>query len=177
MKMPYRKTAIAAAALLILGTPAHAEIIKSEPAGFASSHRIEIAASPEKVWDTIARPQLWWSKDHTYTGDAAKLSLDPRPGGCWCEKLAGGSIEHARVIYADRGKLLRLSGAFGPLQSGAVAGTLTFTLKAEGQGTVLTIDYVVGGFHPGGLQGLAKPVDGVFAAQWPALKRVAQTSK
>ncbi|MCP3729134.1 SRPBCC domain-containing protein [Sphingomonas sp. MG17] len=174
MTMMYRKTAIAAAIAIELAVPAHAEVTKSEPGGFVSVHKLVIAAPPEKVWDTIAKPNLWWSKDHTYSGDNANLSIDARPGGCWCEKLKGGSIEHARVIYADRGKVLRFDGAFGPLQSGAVTGTLTFALKAEGQGTAVTITYVVGGFHPGGLQGFAAPVDGVFAAQMPALKRAAE---
>lgn len=126
------------------------------------------------MWDAIVQPSRWWSKSHTYSGDSAQLSLDARPGGCWCEKLSGGGIEHARVIYADRGKVLRLSGAFGPLQSGAVIATLTFALKAEGAGTALTVTYVAGGFHPNGLEGLATPVDDVFAAQMPALKLAAE---
>ncbi len=95
------------------------------------------AAPPEKVWDTIARPSLWWSKDHTYSGDSANISWDTRPGGCWCEKLDGGAVEHGRTLYAVRGKTLRRSDAFGPLQSGAVTATMTFALKPEGQGKLL----------------------------------------
>lgn len=162
------------AAALLASWPAAGEVTKSDPAGFVSTHRIVIAAPPEKVWDTIARPSLWWSKDHSYSGIAANLSIDPRPGGCWCEKLAGGAIEHARVIYADRGRILRMDGALGPLQSGAVTGTLTFALKPEGQGTAVIITYVVGGYHPAGLASFAQPVDGVLAAQWPALKKAAE---
>ena len=167
-----RKVIVAAA--LLAGWPAAGEVIKSDPGGFVSTHKLIIAAPPETVWDTIVKPSVWWSKDHSYSGIAANLSIDPRPGGCWCEKLAGGAIEHARVIYADRGKVLRVDGAFGPLQSGAVTGTLTFTLKAEGQGTALTVTYVVGGYHPAGLTSFAQPVDGVFAAQWPALRKAAE---
>jgi uncharacterized protein YndB with AHSA1/START domain len=162
------------AAALLAAWPAAGEVTKSDPGGFVSTHRLVIAAPPEKIWDTLIRPSLWWSKDHSYSGIAANLSIDPRPGGCWCEKLTGGAIEHARVIYADRGKVLRVDGAFGPLQSGAVKGTLTFALKPEGQGTVLTVTYVVGGYHPAGLAGFAQPVDGVLAAQWPALKTAAE---
>jgi uncharacterized protein YndB with AHSA1/START domain len=162
---------------LALGSAAQAEVAKSDASGFVSTHSVVIAAAPDKVWDAIVQPQLWWSKDHSYSGKAENLSLYPRPGGCWCEKLPGGGVEHGRVIYADRGKALRIDGALGPLQSGAVTGRLTFALKAEGQGTVLTLTYVVGGFHPAGLQALATPVDGVLAAQLPALKRVAETGK
>ena len=167
-----RKMIVAAA--LLAGGPAAGEVTKSDPAGFVSTHKLVIAAPPEKVWDTIARPSVWWSKDHSYTGDAANLSIDARPGGCWCEKLAGGAIEHARVIYADRGKVLRVDGAFGPLQSGAVKGTLTFALKPEGKGTAVTVTYVVGGYHPNGVASFSNVVDGVLAAQWPALKKAAE---
>ena len=175
--MLYRKLAIAGAALIEIAVPARAEVVKSDAGGFVSSQRLIVDAPPEKLWDTIARPQLWWSKDHTYSGDAANLSLDPRAGGCWCENLPGGSVEHARVIHADRGKLLRLSGAFGPLQSGAVSATLSFELKRRGQGSEVTVTYVVGGYHPAGLAAFARPVDGVFAALMAALKRVAEAGK
>jgi uncharacterized protein YndB with AHSA1/START domain len=168
---------LAFATLLALASPAPAEVTRSDAAGFVSTHRVVIAATPDKVWDTIVRPQSWWSKDHSYSGEAENLSLDPRPGGCWCEKLPGGGVEHGRVVYADRGKALRIDGALGPLQSEAVTGRMTFALKAEGQGTVLTLTYAVSGFHTAGLQALEAPVDGVLAAQLLALKRVAEAGK
>ena len=121
------KTLVAAATALTLAAgPAAAELTQSDATAFVSTHKLVIAAPPEKVWDTIARPSLWWSKDHTYSGDSANISWDTRPGGCWCEKLDGGAVEHGRTLYAVRGKTLRLSGAFGPLQSGAVTATKTF---------------------------------------------------
>lgn len=170
------KAMILAAGLLSAG-PAVAEVTKSDPAGFVSTHKLVIAAPPEKVWDTIAKPSLWWSKDHTYSGDSANISWDTRPGGCWCEKVEGGAVEHGRTIYAVRGKTLRISGAFGPLQSGAVNATMTFSLKPEGQGTALTITYVVGGYHPSGLSNFAAAVDGVLAAQMPGLKASAERAE
>ena len=49
--------------------------------------------------------------------DAKNLSIDARPGGCFCEKLPnGGGVEHARVVYVAPREVLRLSGALGPLQ-------------------------------------------------------------
>jgi uncharacterized protein YndB with AHSA1/START domain len=172
------KTRVAAALMTTLAAaPAAAELTQSHGGGFVSTHRLVIAAPPEKVWDTIARPALWWSKDHTYSGNAANISWDTRPGGCWCETLDGGAVEHGRTVYALRGKALRLSGAFGPLQSGAVTATMTFALKPDGQGTALTVTYVVGGFHPAGLATLAAPVDGVIAAQMPGLKAAAERAE
>lgn len=169
------KTHVAAAfALTLAAGPAAAELTQSDATAFVSTHRLVIAAAPEKVWDTIARPALWWNKDHTYSGDSANISWDTRPGGCWCEKLDGGAVEHGRTLYAVRGKALRLSGAFGPLQSGAVTATMTFALKPEGAGTALTITYVVSGYHPSGLPNFATAVDGVLAAQMPGLKKAAE---
>lgn len=161
-------------ALLLSAGPALAEVTKSEAGGFVSTHKLMIAAPPDKVWDTIAKPSTWWSKDHTYSGDSANISWDTRPGGCWCEKVEGGAVEHGRTIYAVRGKTLRISGAFGPLQSGAVSATMTFSLKPEGKGTALIVTYVAGGYHPSGLQNFATAVDGVLAAQMPGLKAAAE---
>lgn len=169
--------AATAFALTLAAGPAAAELTQSDATAFVSTHKLVIAAPPEKVWDTIARPSLWWSKDHTYSGNAANISWDTRPGGCWCETLDGGAVEHGRTLYAVRGKTLRLSGAFGPLQSGAVTATMTFALKPEGTGTALTVTYVVGGFHPAGLATLAAPVDGVIAAQMPGLKAAAERAE
>ncbi len=171
------KSVFLATAVATLAGPAMAEVTKSEPTGFVSTQKLVIAAPPEKVWDTIARPALWWSKDHTYSGDSANISWDTRPGGCWCEKLDGGAVEHGRTIYAVRGKTLRISGAFGPLQSGAVNATMTFSLKPEGQGTAVSITYVVGGYHPSGLSNFATAVDGVLAAQMPGLKAAAERAE
>lgn len=170
-------TPIIASALALCAAPAAAEVAQSDAVGFVSTHRLVIAAPPEEVWDTIAKPALWWGKDHTYSGNAANLSWDTRPGGCWCETLERGAVEHGRTLYAVRGKALRLSGGFGPLQSGAVTATMTFALKPEGQGTILTVTYVVGGFHPAGLTTLAAPVDGVIAAQMPGLKAAAERAE
>ncbi len=164
----------ALAMVALVASPAMAEVTQSEPGGFVSTHRLVIAAPPEQVWDTLIVPSSWWSGEHSYSGDSANITLDLRPGGCWCEKTRGGAVEHARVLYIDRARALRLSGAFGPLQSGAVTGTMTFTLTAQGAGTALTLTYVVGGYNPGGLAGFATAVDGVLGAQMPALKARAE---
>ena len=98
-----------------------------------------------------------------------------RPGGCFCEALPdGGGAEHARVIHVAPNRLLRLSGALGPLQQGAVTGTLSFEMTGEGQGTALVVRYVVSGYT--GMDGatLAPLVDGVIGEQAAGLKRAAE---
>src|SRR3546814_21154092 len=57
-----------------------------------------------------------------------------------------GSAQHARILFAQPNQMMRLSGAFGPLQGEAVAGTLTIRIKKTGAGSAIRFDYVVGGY-------------------------------
>lgn len=157
--------------VLVLAAPASAEVLDASDTGFTSRHSITVAAPPAKVWDALVRPARWWEGAHSYSGDAANLSIDPRPGGCWCEKTANGGVEHMRVVYVAAGDTLRLTGGLGPLQAMPVAGVLTITLKPSGTGTDLVATYAVAG---PGLAGLAAPVDGVLGVQWPRLKAAAE---
>src|SRR5688572_3191875 len=84
--------------------------------GFLVRHTTTIGAPPGRVYDALVQQiGSWWSSAHTFSGDARNLSIDARPGGCFCEKLKdGGGLEHMRVIYVAPGEMLRLSGALGP---------------------------------------------------------------
>jgi uncharacterized protein YndB with AHSA1/START domain len=152
---------------LLLATPAPAEVVRTSDSAFATQHKLTIAAPPEKVWDVLVHPDRWWDAAHSYSGSAANLSLDARPGGCWCEKTATGGVEHMRVVYVARGETLRLTGGLGPLQAMPVIAVMTITLKPAGTGTELTANYAVAG---PGLAGIAAPVDGVLGGQWTRLK-------
>lgn len=154
---------------LLIATPAAAEVTSSAETGFATRHSAIVKASPAQVYAALLQPQKWWNPQHSWSGDAANLSLDPRPGGCFCEKLPGGGVEHGRVIFARPGQLLRLSAALGPLQGEGVSATLSWTLTAVPEGTRITQDYVVGGYIRGGGAKWAAPVDGVVGGQFARL--------
>ncbi len=81
------------------------------------------------------------------------------------------------VMYADLGKLLRLTGGLGPLQELAVSGTMTWASMQTGNKTTITLTYAVGGYAPGGLQALAPAVDAVLGAQVTRLKRLMDTGR
>jgi uncharacterized protein YndB with AHSA1/START domain len=147
------------------------------PTGFLVRHTTTIGAPPERVYDALVQQiGSWWSSDHTFSGDARNLSLDARPGGCFCEKLKdGGGLEHMRVIYVAPGEMLRLSGALGPLQAFGLAGSLTWALKAVPDGTTVELSYSVGGFFAGGFEKIAPAVSAVLEDQLQRFKRFVET--
>jgi hypothetical protein len=157
------------AMLLALGTagPAAAAVVAAGPTGFVLHLETTIAREPGAAWTRLTRTGEWWSPAHTYSHDAANLSLALEPGGCWCERLPeGGFVRHMEVVYAAPGTLLRLAGGLGPLQAMGVNGALSFTLKPAAPGhTAVSADYVVSGYAPHGFESLATVVDGVLAEQ------------
>ena len=158
--------------------PASAEVIASSESGFVTRATAEVPADPAATWAALIAPQNWWNKAHTFSGDPANLYLDAQGGGCFCEKLPlkegtpgtrGGSVAHMRVVYADPGKALRMVGSLGPLQSEALTGTLTISLKPDGAGTRIVMEYVVGGYMRYKVEEIAPAVDKVLAEQLAGL--------
>ncbi|HEV2600358.1 hypothetical protein [Sphingopyxis sp.] len=158
------------AAGLALAPAVHAKVVDQGEAGFTVAHTAQVAATPADVWKMLRMPQNWWSKDHSWSGDAANFWLDSQAGGCFCEKLpdAGsgvGSVQHARILFSKPNQLLRLSGAFGPLQGEALNGTLTIQIKETPTGSALRFDYVVGGYMRFKVAEIAPAVDTVIGEQ------------
>lgn len=166
-----RKLLLASAGLSLaaLGAqPAAARIIDQSEIGFTTAHTAQVAASPADVWKMLRMPDKWWSGDHSWSGDAANFWLDSQAGGCFCEKLPGatlGSVQHARILFSKPDEMLRLSGAFGPLQAEAVTGTLTIQIKPTPTGSALRFDYVVGGYMRFKVDEIAPAVDKVIGEQ------------
>ena len=116
-------------------TAANAEVTNTADNGFTVQHQAVIAGDNETVWKAMIAPSRYWNPDHSWSGNAENFYLVPQAGGCFCElirttsddniKSSEGSVQHMRVIYARNNKMLRLSGALGPLQGEAVTGTLT----------------------------------------------------
>jgi hypothetical protein len=166
---------IGSLAALAFAAPVAAEVTASSETGFVSRNSVEVKASPQESWKALILPGSWWNGDHTYSGDAANMWMDAQATGCFCEKIplangapAGqraGSVEHMRIVYADAGKVLRMSGGLGPLQSEAVNGTLTITMKPVDGGTRILWEYVVGGYMRYKTEEIAPSVDKVLAEQ------------
>ena len=168
--------ALLALALTFSAAPLQAEVTAIDAGGFVTQDSALLAAPPEQVWAALIEPSRWWNPQHSWSGEAANLTLAPQAGGCFCEALpVGGSVEHARVVYAGPGKLLRLSGALGPLQSEALTGTLTIELTQEREGTRVGWTYVVGGHARFPLAQVAPVVDRVQSEQLERLAALLAT--
>ena len=163
----------------MLAAPMRGEVIESTAAGFLVRNTAAINAPPAKVYAALTDGVGgWWDPAHTFSHNARNLSLDAKPGGCFCERLPdGGGVQHMSVVFASPGKLLRLSGAIGPLQEAALAGTMTWNLLQAGGGTTVELNYTVGGFRAGGFRDMPTVVDGVLRGQLARLKAFIETGR
>ena len=157
--------------------PAGAETSQVSASGFLVTVRHEVKAPPPRLYAALGEIDRWWNGSHSYSGQAANMSLARQAGGCFCERWGNNSVEHARVVIALEDRMLRLEGALGPLQALAVNGVLTFALAPKDGGTALVVTYRVAGNEAAGLQQLAGPVDGVIAEQVRRLVAYVETGK
>lgn len=160
-----------AAGTCLLFSAASADIVDQSTDGFALHWDAPVMQSPEDLWTRIITPSAWWSSDHTYSGDAANLTLEAKAGGCWCETWDGGEVEHGRVLAIQPGKQIVIAAPFGPMQSMAVTAVMTISISETDNGeTLLTKDFVATGASFQNLDELA-PI--VHMVQGEAFKTLA----
>ena len=158
-----------------VGSPA--AVVEVNASGFLVRHEAVVDAAPDRVYRSLAAEVgSWWHPEHTYSKNPKNLSIDPRPGGCFCEKLPdGGGAEHLRIVFVSPGKKLRMVGGLGPLQQSGLAGSMTWTLTPQGSSTKVELTYDVGGHMSGGLDKIAPAVDSVLGEQLGRLERFVET--
>lgn len=159
------RIALAIAGLMAAAPPAHAEVVSSASNGFHIRRSVTVPVGADSAYAAFADVGRWWDPQHSYGGVASRLTMELRPGGCFCERLIGGGIEHLRVTYVDRPKRLVLTGGLGPLLFQAVSGVMDLKFEAVSTGTKVTMDYKVAGFSNGGADKIAAPVDKVLGEQ------------
>ncbi len=141
--------------------PAKADVVSSSDAHFALRHEHDSTFSPEELWQRLISPSSWWHPGHTYSGDAANLSLKAEAGGLWLEVWSGGSVQHGRVLLVQTGKVLRLEAPFGPLQSVGAYVVWTITIEQAESGSRVVFEESAIGPKGAQLGKLAVAVDGV----------------
>jgi len=108
---------------------------------FSFEMNFSYPGNPEFVYDHLTGDiSDWW--DHSFSEKPYKLLIEAWPGGGFYEifDTLGNGAKHATVIYADRGKLLRMEGPLG-LSGQALTLVCTYSLKAaENNSTLLTLN-------------------------------------
>jgi hypothetical protein len=145
-------------------TSVFAEVLDSASNGFTVKNTALIEADRGVVYQAaMGQVGSWWSSDHTVSGNAANLYMDARVLGCFCERLGeGAGLVHLSISFINPGVLVRFNGGLGPLGLMGVAGNMTWEFETVDEGTLVTIEYAIGGYLPGGLDSIAAPVDGVL---------------
>ncbi len=166
--------------LLLSATSSHAvfgEVVDAGPNGFSLVHERTINASRAEVWRAaVDHVGQWWSDAHTISGDAGNMSIDAVPQGCFCESIGDhAGVVHLTVTFVNPQVILRLTGGLGPLGLMGINGNMTWEFFDAGEATRVKFSYVVGGYRPEGLDGIAEPVDLVIGEALTLLKTYVET--
>jgi hypothetical protein len=167
----HRRLGVIVALACCVAGPATAKVVDSSSSGFSLENHVEVATDADTTWKALVEDVgRWWPRDHTWWGEKSVLEIEPRAGGCFCERHEGNEALHMLVTFVQPGELLRMTGGLGPLQGMGLHGVLEFRL-AEAQtgtgigGTRVTMFYRAGGYTPDDLSALAPVVDAVQALQ------------
>ena len=132
-------------ALGVKTSPVRAETKELKTGAFQVEQELILPASPEAVYDAVTGDiSGWW--DHSFSEHPKRLFIEPKPGGGFWEIFddAGNGVLHARVIYADRGKMLRFTGPLG-LSGQAADIVTTYEFLPDPAGTKLRLTCNVAG--------------------------------
>jgi uncharacterized protein YndB with AHSA1/START domain len=152
--------------IAMMATPAHAAVVSAGDHGFEVQNSVNLVVPQEQVFAAFGQIGQWWDNQHTYSGDGKRMSLQMRPGGCFCEPLdGGGGIEHMRVTYIQPGERIVMTGSLGPLLYEATAGVMDVKVERIAGGSRITMNYRAAGFAKGGAAAMAPLVDQVLAEQ------------
>jgi uncharacterized protein YndB with AHSA1/START domain len=153
-----------------------AEVKDSAGNGFTILNEVVVDSERAEAWAAAIDIAKWWSPDHTISGDNARLSIDAKPQGCFCETLGGRSgVVHLVVTAVMPGTSLRMTGGLGPLGLMGVDGNMTWDFADTDDGTSIRMTYAVGGYMATGLDRIAPAVDGVLAEALVRLKAYIET--
>ncbi|HAH09621.1 MAG TPA: ATPase [Alphaproteobacteria bacterium] len=146
---------------------AWARVDQQTEKGFRVVHTVTVTADASAAFERFVKIGSWWSKAHTYSGEAKNLKIDLTPGGCWCERVGqGGFVKHMEVLTALPGQHLAFQGGLGPLQRLGASGVMAVDFKTKDGKTDVSMVYTVTGlFDDKEVAGLAAAVDGVLGEQ------------
>ena len=145
---------------------AQARIVDQAANGFTVENSEWVPVDPDTAWKAFVNDVgQWWPADHSWWGDASKLSISEKAGGCFCEINGAQQAWHMTVTFVDPGKLMRMTGGLGPLQGMGLNGALEWRFVEEKNGTRITLWYRAGGYTPDDLTKFVPVVDKVQGLQ------------
>ena len=124
---------------MALSSALFSEVKPMKIGGFIVEHDVVLPGTPESVYDAVTGDiSAWW--DHTFSGEPAKFFIEARPGGRFLEIFneSGDGVQHATVIFAKRGEMLRFDGPLG-FNGHALQMVHTYAFEAQGDSTRLTL--------------------------------------
>lgn len=117
---------------------------KLKKLGFSFEHELILPGTTEEIYDAVTGDiSGWW--DHSFSDNPQKLYIEPKPGGGFYEIFneSGDGVLHATVIFAERGKMLRMDGPLG-LSGKAVKLVITYIFEQVDQETTKLVLIVNG---------------------------------
>lgn len=170
------KKTMVVAVLALLAPFASAEVTDSAANGFTTVNEVVIADGRAAVWVAAVAVGRWWSSDHTVSGDAARMSIEPVTQGCFCETLGErAGVVHLVVTMVNPTHLLRMTGGLGPLGLMGLDGNMTWEFIDDENGSLVRFTYAVGGYSADGLDKIAPAVDAVIGEALGRLKAYVET--
>src|SRR5579863_5216186 len=124
-------------AILLIITPitlasvARAEVKLLAYGGYSVELEVILPVSPNVSYDAATGDiGGWW--DHHFSEHPKRLYIEAKPGGGFYEIFddSGNGVQHAIVIYAERGKRLRITGPLG-FSGNALDAVITYEFKPE----------------------------------------------
>ena len=128
------------------------EMTGSEKTAFGVAEvvsEVRIEAPPGRVWHALTEEiGRWWPAGFFSSSKAKRMVLEQRVGGRvyedWGEGDASGLLWYT-VIGLEAGRELRLSGELTPDWGGPARLSTRWTLKPDGDGTVVRLEEVISG--------------------------------
>jgi hypothetical protein len=132
---------------LLTAAPASAAVLNAGDNGFEIQQTVNLVVPQADAYNSFGQVGRWWNNEHTYSGDAGRMTLPLRAGSCFCETLDnGGGIEHMRVTFVQPGERVLLTGSLGPLLYEATTGVMDVKFERIAGGTRVTMNYRASGF-------------------------------
>lgn len=157
--------------LLLASVMTKAEVSEVSEQHFIISIKTTLMAPKEQAYQQFLQIGDWWQDSHTWFGDASAMTIEPKAGGCFCERNGDKQALHMTIAHVNPGISVQMIGGLGPLQSLAVNGHMLWNFESTEDGnTTLTLTYRVTGFVNQKTKDWSKAVNGVLQQQVESLK-------